>query len=152
MVVLRKINMFRVFTILIGLTLFCTGLSIGQNPQQFQKRWFFDLDESIKIMPQSIRNKYDSLPSEIKTRAVASMTDRAFTFTGDSVNVDWKSRGQSKQSKGTWSFDSAESELLIVVGNDQQRFKVMFHASGDLIVENKRPLGFFSRMYLRKEQ
>lgn len=128
------------------------GALKAQDDQLFLGYWSVGLEESIAVMLETTKNRYDSLPSDIKSRAMASMTGRAFTFMGDSVYVDWNSRGQNKRTKGTWSFSSEESELLITVGNDRQHFAVSFQENGDLVIENKKPMGFFYRMYLRKEQ
>lgn len=134
--------------LLIGVSVLFESSIYGQD--QMHGHWELDLPATLQQMPVSVKNKYDSLSSEIKSRAVASMTGRAFTFTADSVYVDWSSRGQSKRTKGIWSFSSQESELLITVGNDQQKFVVFFQLNGDMIIKNTKPIGFFYLMYLRK--
>lgn len=135
-----------------GLLVLQPEQTLAQAPQQIQGHYQLDLASSIGLMPATVRQKYDSLPAEVKSRAQVSMSGRTFTFTqNDSVVVAWKSRGEPMQSKGIWSFDAATSELTITAGNDQQRFAISFQQNGDLVMENKKPFGFFYRVYLRKE-
>lgn len=140
----------RNITIMILILLFLgTLLQAQQNP--LAGTWHIDVTSSLLLMPSDVKSKYDSLPQEIRARAELSMGSRTFRFTGDSLQVSWGSRAVPVISKGTWSYDSAESELTITIANDRQHFAIEFAESGTVFWTNKSPVGYFSRLCLKKQ-
>jgi hypothetical protein len=62
-----------------------------------------DADRSESLMNQSVRLKYDSLNSDAKSRARASLGDCEFRFSeGGVLEVKWKVNGTEETVTGKW--------------------------------------------------
>jgi len=109
--------------------------------------WRLDLSETIGLMDNPIRQKFDSLDQSAKTRIETSMADRTFSFLeGGDMTIKWKFQGNPYVSTGTW--DVSSETLTMTIGGDIQRFTFNISTGNHLMLQNTIPSGFFSNLYL----
>lgn len=96
------------------------------------------------------RAKFDSLNSEVKTRAANSLEDREFIFKEDGeVEIFWRARGETRSTVGTWAIDQVTSLLTINSTSGISEYYVDNHDT-DLVLRSRYPSGLFRALFLTK--
>jgi len=127
------------------LLLIATSVRAQQN--SIAGKWQLDLSKTIGLMDNTVKQKFDGLDQDVKTRMEISMTDRTFSFNEDgNVTVNWKSQGNPRVSTGTW--EVSNETLMITIGGDVQQYTFEKTTGSHLVLRNTVPAGFFSNLYL----
>lgn len=130
-------------------------LSIGYVlAQEFSLPGSYRLDfqKTVESMDRDARNRYDSLPSEVRSRAETSMDAREFVFHPDGqLKVSWRSSSRIVQANGTWGLHGgSEVKLVLDVSGDIKEYDVVERSGHHLLLTNRKGNGLFNYLYLTK--
>ena len=113
--------------------------------------WRVDLPGTLDLMEDSIRQKFEGLNEETRSRVTLSFQERKFVFTNNGTfRAMWKFRDVSKVSEGTWNI--AGQRLTIEADNRGVAYDVSMSSSGGLILMGTDKGGIFNNLYLEPEQ
>lgn len=109
--------------------------------------WQLDIAQTVSLMDNGTKQKFDALDQGVKTRMETSMSGRAFTFSSNgTLSVDWQANGNPITSSGTWQ--TSGETLSITLNGELQQYTCEVTANSHLILRNTTPSGFFSNLYL----
>ena len=135
----------RTYLILSILLFITTSVHAQQNT--IIGTWQLDLTESIALMDNNTRQKFDGLDQSVKARIETSMSDRTFIVASNGdLTVHWKAQDSPRTSSGTWQ--TSGETLTITLDGDAQQYSYELITGNHLILRNTIPSGLFSNLYL----
>lgn len=147
---IKKIN-----GLILGLLFF--SVWVGYNPEakgqsQIQGTYHVSVSKTEELIAGSTKSKYDSLNSEAKSRARASLGDREFRFSeGGALEVKWKVNGSEKAVTGKWELRANGAELALNVNGTETIYQLSRPDANSLVLHNEKGNGLYNTLYLTKQ-
>lgn len=109
-----------------------------------------DVVQSIELMEEGTKARYDSLPIEIKSRITDSMETRRFVFhENGQLQVNWGTPPSSSHLSGAWTLQRAGiNKLVLDVGGDHKEYLVADESENHLLLTNTEGTGLFNNLLL----
>jgi len=111
-----------------------------------------NVQKSLASMDAVMKTKYDSLPANVKMRAMTSMEDRKFVFQmNGNVEICWGTAANVTQVNGTWTLlGSEEIRLVLSVAGTQREYSIRERSDHHLLLESQHSRALFSMLYLER--
>jgi hypothetical protein len=128
-----------------------TPLLTKAQTSTIQGSWTLDIDETINVLSQEDKLRYDTLADNIKTRAKNAMDGRVFVFNENgAASVSYSVRGQARSATGTWAYEEATKTLEIVIDEVHYVYTCQQPSVNSLILVAAVKDGFFNSLYFNR--
>lgn len=125
--------------------------TITAQSNELSGTWRVDGNKTIEIMDSESKSRYDTLSSEVKSRASNAIAGREFVFNNNGeVIINWKSQDGQRTTSGQWSVNDSHTKLSITVDNQTLEYDYELISVNILVMKGKNKGGFFNNLYLQK--
>jgi hypothetical protein len=113
--------------------------------------WRVDINQTLLLMEQGVKLKYDSIPENLKGNGFSAFENRQFHFLqNDSIYIQWTMNEKKFRSAGIWRKNENQTGITITIENRSSSFTYEFVSSTSMILRAVDKRGFFNNIYLRR--